>query len=53
MVLNKNVFIGYSTDILVQPVRSLPEITFEQWCEIADDVEWVYKTGIRDRIISP
>ena len=45
MVLNKNVFIGYSTDILVQPVRSLPEITFEQWCEIADDVEWVYKNG--------
>lgn len=44
-ILEKNVFSGYSTDLLVQPKRSLPEITFEQWCELNDDVEWVYKNG--------
>lgn len=44
-LLKKNVFEGYSADILVQPNRSQPEITFEQWCEISDAVEWVYKNG--------
>lgn len=44
-LLDKNVYIGYSTDILVQPNRSQPEIYFEQWCEINDNVEWVYKNG--------
>ncbi len=44
-LLEKNVFMGYTNDILVQPNRSLPEITFENWCEINDDVKWVYKNG--------
>ncbi len=44
-VLEKNVYTGYSTDILVQPNRSQPEIFFEQWCEVNDNVEWVYKNG--------
>ena len=44
-VLNKNVFSGYSTDILVRPNRSDSEITFEQWCEVSDKVKWVYKNG--------
>lgn len=48
-VLEKNVFMGYSTDILVPPNRTQPEITFEQWCEICDDVEWVYKNGDKGR----
>lgn len=48
-VLEKNVFQGYSTDILVPPNRSQPEIIFEQWCEINDDVEWVYKNGDKGR----
>lgn len=44
-LLEKNVYSGYSSDILVQPNRSQPEIFFEQWCEINDNVEWVYKNG--------
>ena len=44
-VLEKNVYTGYSTDILVQPNRSQPEIFFEQWCEVNDNVAWVYKNG--------
>ena len=44
-LLQKNVFEGYGADILVQPNRSEPEIKFEQWCEISDAVEWVYKNG--------
>lgn len=44
-VLEKNVYTGYSTDILVQPNRSQPEIYFEQWCEVNDNVAWVYKNG--------
>ncbi len=44
-ILEKNVFIGYGDDILVQPNRSQPEIYFEQWCEMNDGVEWVYKNG--------
>ncbi len=45
IVLEKNVFTGYSTDILIQPNRSQPEIFFEQWCETNDAVEWIYKNG--------
>lgn len=48
-ILEKNVFVGYGTDILVQPNRSQPEIAFEQWCEINDNVEWVYKNGDKGR----
>ncbi|MCR5456626.1 MAG: DEAD/DEAH box helicase family protein [Clostridiales bacterium] len=44
-ILEKNVFTGYSNDILVQPNRSHSEIAFEQWCEVNDNVEWVYKNG--------
>lgn len=44
-ILEKNVFEGYSNDLLVQPNRSLPEITFENWCENYQSVEWVYKNG--------
>lgn len=48
-VLEKNVFMGYSDDILIPPNRSQPEILFEQWCEINDNVEWVYKNGDKGR----
>ncbi len=44
-LLKKNMFDGYTTDILVQPNRSLPEIYFEQWCEINPKVQWLYKNG--------
>lgn len=44
-LLNKNVFEGYGTDILIQPNRSQPEIMFEQWCELNNNVKWIYKNG--------
>ena len=44
-LLNKNVFEGYATDILVKPNRSDPEIMFEQWCESNNNIKWVYKNG--------
>ncbi len=44
-LLNKNVFEGYASDILVQPNRSQPEIMFELWCENNKEVRWVYKNG--------
>lgn len=43
--LEKNVYTGYGTDILVPPNRSQPEICFEQWCEVNDNVTWIYKNG--------
>ena len=45
ILLEKNMFEGYSTDILVKPNRSNPEIYFEKWCEVSDTVKWVYKNG--------
>ena len=44
-LLNKNVFEGYATDILVKPSRSDPEIMFEQWCELNNNIKWLYKNG--------
>lgn len=43
--LEKNVFEGYGTNILIQPNRSFTELTFEKWCEGYDSVKWYYKNG--------
>lgn len=43
--LNKNVFIGYSDNILHKPNRSVTEIEFENWCENNANIKWVYKNG--------
>ena len=44
-ILEKNVFSGYATDLLVNPQRSQCEIFFESWAENDDNVEWIYKNG--------
>lgn len=43
--MNKNVFIEYGNNILIQPNRTYTEMTFEDWCEKYDSVKWVYKNG--------
>ena len=43
--LNKNLFVDYGNNILIQPNRSFTEISFEYWCEQYDSVEWCYKNG--------
>lgn len=44
-ILEKNVFAGYGTDLLVNPMRSQCEIFFESWAENDNSVEWIYKNG--------
>lgn len=43
--MNKNVFVNYGDNILIPPNRSFTEITFERWCEMSDNVKWVYNNG--------
>ncbi len=44
-IMQKNPFIDYGNNILIQPNRSVTEIAFEDWCEGHDPVEWCYKNG--------
>lgn len=44
-VMSKNAFVDYGNNILIQPNRTFTEISFEQWCEHYDPVEWCYKNG--------
>lgn len=44
-VLNKNVFVDYSDNILIDPNRSHTEVEFERWCEDYDNVKSIYKNG--------
>ena len=44
-LMEKNVFEGYTDDMLVSKIRSSAEQAFEQWCEVSDKVQWVYKNG--------
>ncbi len=44
-VMEKNVFIDYGNNILIQPNRTYTEIMFEKWCEETAAVKWCYKNG--------
>lgn len=45
-LMNKNVFVGYGNNILIQPNRTVSEIAFEQWCDNDNSpVKWIYKNG--------
>ena len=43
--MEKNPFVDYGNNILIQPNRTFTEISFEEWCEHNDSVEWCYKNG--------
>lgn len=43
--MSKNPFVDYGDNILIQPNRTFTEISFEDWCEHYDTVEWCYKNG--------
>lgn len=43
--MSKNPFVNYGNNILLQPNRTFTEISFEDWCEQYDSVEWCYKNG--------
>lgn len=51
-IMSKNPFADYGNNILVQPNRTFTEISFEDWCEHYDSVEWCYKNGGRIARIS-
>lgn len=44
-IMNKNPFVDYGNNILIQPNRTVTEISFEDWCEKRDSVAWCYKNG--------
>lgn len=44
-IMNKNVFVNYGNNILIDPNRTFTEISFEEWCENNNLVKWVYKNG--------
>jgi len=44
-IMNKNIFVDYGDNILIDPNRSTCEILFEKWCEDSLDVKWIYKNG--------
>lgn len=44
-IMEKNPFVDYGNNILIQPNRTYTEISFEDWCERHDSVEWCYKNG--------
>lgn len=44
-IMNKNVFLDYGNNILIQPNRTFTELTFEKWCEDYSSVKWIYKNG--------
>lgn len=44
-IMEKNPFVDYGNNILIQPNRTYTEVTFEKWCEDYDPVKWCYKNG--------
>ena len=44
-IMDKNVFVDYGNNILIQPNRTYTEFTFEKWCEDTATVKWYYKNG--------
>lgn len=44
-IYQKNVFVDYGNNILIQPNRTVTEIEFERWCETYDSVDSYYKNG--------
>jgi type III restriction enzyme len=44
-VMEKNTFVDYGNNILIQPNRTYTELMFEEWCEGYDTVKWIYKNG--------
>lgn len=44
-IMNKNLFVDYGDNILIEPNRSRGEIAFEYWAENNNNVEWLYKNG--------
>lgn len=44
-VMEKNTFVDYGNNILIQPNRTYTEIAFEQWCENYPSIKWIYKNG--------
>ena len=43
--MDKNAFEKYGNNILIYPNRTYTELTFENWCENNNNVEWYYKNG--------
>ncbi len=43
--MDKNAFEKYGNNILISPNRTCTELTFENWCENNNNVEWYYKNG--------
>lgn len=44
-IMEKNIFINYGDNILIEPNRSKGEIEFEKWAESCKAVKWLYKNG--------
>ena len=45
MYLRLNAYREYTNEFLVDPLRSMSERLFENYCETAPSVKWVYKNG--------
>ena len=43
--MNKNLFVNYGDNILIEPNRSRGEIAFEYWAENYKNIDWIYKNG--------
>lgn len=43
--MEKNVFVDYGNNILINPNRTHTELVFEDWCERYNPVKWIYKNG--------
>ena len=44
-IMEKNAFVDYGNNILINPNRTYTEIAFEQWCENYSSIKCVYKNG--------
>lgn len=42
---SKNAYEGYTSAYATDVIRSTSERLFEQYCEVREDVDWVYKNG--------
>lgn len=44
-IMEKNAFVDYGNNILINPNRTYTEIAFEQWCENYSSIKCIYKNG--------
>ena len=44
-IMEKNIFVDYGNNILINPNRTYTEIAFEQWCENYSSIKCIYKNG--------